>query len=114
MTKTNSLLLHPLARAPMRQNWLFNASKRPHNLKEFIDYDPAFIASLSPEQQAYLHQFLDNFYTGARNELSKDFAKEEYKKSYDRNNSRIRDRYNHQIRCPLNYLPSEKGTKNDA
>lgn len=44
----------------------YNLLKSRHHLKEFIDYDPAFLRSLSDKDLIYLVTFLDGFYNEAQ------------------------------------------------
>ena len=40
----------------------YNLLKSRHHLKEFIDYDPSFLRSLSDKDLVYLVTFLDGYY----------------------------------------------------
>jgi hypothetical protein len=71
------------AKKPMSQG-----SCTPHKLRPFIDYD--YIESLSEEDQKWLARFTDYYYTGARNEVSKDLDQKDFRDSYNRNNARNR------------------------
>ena len=94
------------------RNWIFSKAKQPPNLREFIDYEPEFLKTLSKEESAWLHDFCDAHYTGAKNAVSATWTPAEMRDSYGRNNRRLRDIYNQQPRTNLKVLKGE-GHEND-
>lgn len=73
-------------------DWILNPTKMPFNLREFVDYD--YIKHLSACEKTWLRHVTDAHYTGKRNDVSKDWSKEEFNVAFNANNARLRDVYN--------------------
>ena len=81
--RKNSLWILDHAFEPYKQT-----TCTPANLKTFIDYN--YLDKLTEEEQIWLAEFTDAYYTGANNKVSKTWSKEEKRDCYNRNNARIR------------------------
>lgn len=70
-----------------RPNWILETT--PHNLQQVVDHD--YLDKLSQAELDWLAAFDMSFYRGAKNEVSKDWTKEEYQEAFARNNANARD-----------------------
>ena len=72
--------------------WLLKPSKMPTNLRQSIDHD--YVDELSHDEAAWLQNFDDGYYTGAKNGVSNEWDKSDLTEAYQRNRARRRDVYN--------------------
>lgn len=107
IAEVHAMIRHKL-KGKMTKYWLFNSKKVAPNLRDMIDYDSAFIASLSEEDRKFLHDFCDGYYTGKKNDVSKKWDISELRECYTRNNKRVRSIHNQSNRYSLKAI--ERGT----
>lgn len=82
------------------RRWLFN--RAPYNLRPYLDYD--YINKLSKEEQLWLADFTDYYYTGAKGTIMDDqVSVVQRRESYGRCNRRLRDFYNRRARSSKDF-----------